>query len=108
MRHQDVLGSYPMLMYIDDMGGGTLSQDKHKGVDQQNVSARKACFSTTLVLFCARYFQNKKCVFEPTTKLTYLGIECDMENLRFWIPQEKTKKLVGLINIHYYIIKRKY
>ena len=87
----------PMLTYIDDMAGGTLSQDKHKRPDQQLVTARKACFITTLVLFCAEYFLNKKCVFEPTTKLTYLGIECDTENLMFWIPHEKIKKLVALI-----------
>ena len=80
-----------MLTYIDDMAGGTLSQDKHQTPNQQLVSARKACFITTLILFCAGYFLNKKCVFEPTTKLTYLGIECDMENLMFWIPQEKIR-----------------
>jgi hypothetical protein len=40
----------PMLTYIDDMAGGTLSQDKHKTPDQQLVSARKACFITTLIM----------------------------------------------------------
>ena len=36
-------------------------------------------------------------MFEPTTKLTYLCIECDTKNLMFWIPQETIKKLVALI-----------
>ena len=87
----------PGLDYIDDMLFGTPTYDKNKSPQEQLVSARRACYVTTLILFCAGYFLNKKCIFEPVTRIPYLGIECDTKNLMFWVPEEKMKKLVMLI-----------
>ena len=88
----------PGLTYIDDTLGGTPIFNKGKSPEVQLASARRACYVTTLVMFCAGYFLNKKCIFEPVMRIPYLGIECDTENLMFWIPEEKMKKLVFLIS----------
>ena len=88
----------PLLVYIDDFAGGTLIYDMNKESSEQLVSARKACYVTTLILFCAGYFLGlKKCVMEPKTMITYLGIDCDTKRQMFWIPKAKREKLLALI-----------
>ncbi|CAM9588327.1 unnamed protein product, partial [Sphacelaria rigidula] len=38
--------------------------------------------------YCCGYsMSNPKCTLEPTTKIVFLGILCDMENCRFEIPE---------------------
>ena len=72
-----------MLVYIDDFAGGTPIYDMNKESSEQLVSARKACYVTTLILFCAGYFLGlKKCVMEPKTMITYLGIHSGFPKLK--------------------------
>ena len=78
-----------MLVYIDDFAEGTPIKDMKEDSSKQLVSANKACYVTTLILFCAGYFLGlKKCVMEPNTV-----IECDTERQMFWIPKTKREKL---------------
>ena len=55
----------PGLDYIDDMLFGTPTCHKHKSKEEQLNLTKRACYVTTLILFCAGYFLNKKCIFEP-------------------------------------------
>ena len=87
----------PGLDYIDDMLFGTPTCHKHKSPEEQLNSTKRACYVTTLILFCAGYFLNKKCIFEPVTRIVYLGIECDTKNQMFWVPEEKIRKLIALV-----------
>ena len=88
----------PMLVWIDDMFGMTQLQFKKGTDDEQFQSSSRGMVVTTWVLFLAEYFFGiPKCNLIPEQVMTYLGIDCDSHNMRFFVPEDRKHKYIAIL-----------
>ena len=87
-----------MLDWIDDMLGMTQQQFSKASDEEQFQSALRAMVCTSYVLFKAGYFLGlSKCFLIPEKYMTYLGIDCDSKSRKFFVPEKRVLKYVGLL-----------
>jgi hypothetical protein len=87
----------PCLGYLDDcLFGSTFGKaETSKGVEK---TARAAGMMLAWINFLAGYsVSEKKSVFEPCWEIIWLGILIDAKANRFFIPEEKKRKLLDLM-----------
>lgn len=90
LRERDV----PVLVWLDDFYFTNFTSTKSWAEAEQVRAAHAASHLVLSVFHRAGYFMSvKKCVLEPTTRLVYLGIECDSSQCRFEVPADKLDKL---------------
>lgn len=87
----------PCLGYLDDcLFGSTFGRvEKGGGVE---ASARASGMMLAWINFLAGYsVSEKKSVFEPCWEIIWLGILIDAKSNRFFVPEDKKKKLLELM-----------
>ena len=62
--------------------------------DRPKNAAREAvALALTIFYRCGYFMAFPKCSLEPTTDLVFLGVRCDTAQRRFYVPEDKPRKL---------------
>ena len=94
LRHLDV----PITTWLDDFSMSNFQATKTQSPGQQREAAKEvASLALTVFYQCAYFMSIAKCVLEPTTRLVFLDIICDIEARRFEVPEGKLLKLEVLL-----------
>ena len=63
--------------------------------DQKNAAREAVALALTILYRCGYFMAFPKCSLEPTTDLVFLGVGCDTAQRRFYVPEDKLRKLEG-------------
>ena len=90
----------PVLVWLDDFYITTAHFSRALGPEEQYASARQTTSLALCVFYRAGYFMSvSKCVFEPTTRLVFLGVICDSDLQRVEAPPDKLEKLEAVLKV---------
>ena len=64
---------------------------------QKNVAREAVALALTIFYRCGYFMALTKCSLEPTTDLVFLGIGCDTTQRRFYVPEDKLRKLEAIL-----------
>ena len=99
----------PCSLYVEDRHNGKLQVRNFQAAvqpsstsptcDARLSAAKAAVFLAAYTLTCLGYTLGlKKCVFEPQKKMKYLCFVSDTDLEAFYLPDDKQKKFLELVN----------
>ena len=65
--------------------------------DQKNAAREAVALALTIFYRCGYFMAFPKCSLEPTTDLIFLGVGCDTAQRRFYVPEDKLRKLEAIL-----------
>ena len=66
--------------------------------DRPKKAAREAVvLELTMFYRCGYFMAFPKCSLEPTTDLVFLGVGCDTAQRRFYVPEDKLRKVEAIL-----------
>ena len=65
--------------------------------DQKNAASEAVALALTIFYRCGYFMAFPKCSLEPTTDLVFLGVGCDTAQRRFYVPEDKLRKLETIL-----------
>ena len=90
LRYQDI----PTSAWLDDFWISNFRATCDLSPSGQNKAAREAVtLALTLFYRCGYFMAFPKCSLEPTTDLVFRGVGCGTAQRRFYVPEEKLRKL---------------
>ena len=63
---------------------------------QENVAREAVALALTIFNRCGYYMAFPKCSLEPIIDLVFLGVGCDTAQRRFYVPEDKLRKLEAI------------
>ena len=65
--------------------------------DQKNAVREAVALALTIFYRCGYFKAFPKCSLEPTPDLVFLGVGCDTAQRRFYVPENKLRKLKAIL-----------
>ena len=65
--------------------------------DQKNAAREAGALALTIFYRCGYFMTFPKCLLESTTDLVFLGVGCDTAQRRFYVPEDKLRKLEAIL-----------
>ena len=65
--------------------------------DQKNAAREAVALALTIFYHCGYFMAFPKFSLEPTTDLVFLGVGCDTAQRRFYVPEDKLRKLEAIL-----------
>ena len=90
LRSEDI----PTSAWLDDFW--MLNSRVTRGLSptgQKKVAREAVALALTIVYRCGYFMAFPKCSLEPTTDIVFLGVGCDTVQRRFYVPEDKLRKL---------------
>ena len=90
LRSEDI----PTSAWLDDfwMSNSRVTRDLSP-TGQKKVAREAVALALTIVHRCGYFMAFPKCSLEPTTDIVFLGVGCDTVQRRFYVPEDKLRKL---------------
>ena len=94
LRSQDI----PTSAWLDDfwMTNSRAARDLST-TDQKNAAREAVALALTIFYHCGYFMVFPKCSLEPTMDLVFLGVGCDTAQRRFYVPEDKLRKLEAIL-----------
>ena len=90
LRSQDI----PTSAWLDDFWMTNSRALRGLILTGQKTAAREAvALALTIFYRCGYFMAFPKCSLEPTTDLVFLGVDCDSAQRKFYVPEDKLRKL---------------
>ena len=94
LRSQDI----PTSAWLDDFWMTNSRATRGLSPTGQKNGAREAvALALTIFYRCGYFMVFPKCSLEPTTDLVFLGVGCDTAQRRFYVPEDKLRKLEAIL-----------
>ena len=65
--------------------------------DQENAARETVALELTIFYRCGYFMAFPKCSLEPTKDLVFMGVGCDTAQRRFYVPEDKLRKLEAIL-----------